>query len=66
MKDTIPAPTIGESIEMWMEQLKEKRWLTLFEPTPGEEGWNGFTLAFCSPWQCKVCFLSDRQFLVEY
>jgi hypothetical protein len=55
MIDTILAPTLIESIELWMKRLHEKGWSTIYEPTPGEESRNGFTLGFCSPWQCKVC-----------
>ncbi|KIJ28981.1 hypothetical protein M422DRAFT_269680 [Sphaerobolus stellatus SS14] len=54
MIDTILAPTIGESLQLLMERLKDKGWSTLFEPTPGEGDRNGFTLAFCSPWQHKL------------
>ncbi|KIJ26744.1 hypothetical protein M422DRAFT_272139 [Sphaerobolus stellatus SS14] len=32
----------------------EQGWLNSFEPTPGEGDRNGFTMAFCSPWQAKL------------
>jgi len=55
MGETILSPDIGMSVTKWMERLHEKGWSTLYEPTPGEQGRGGYTLAFCSPWQRKVC-----------
>jgi hypothetical protein len=67
MIDTILAPTLVESVKLWMKHLQEKGWSTIYEPTPGEESWNGFTLGFCSPWQCKVCLnLTLISFLYLY
>ncbi|KIJ43680.1 hypothetical protein M422DRAFT_252920 [Sphaerobolus stellatus SS14] len=37
-----------------MERLRGTGWSTLYEPTPGEEGCGGYTLAFVSPWQKKL------------
>jgi hypothetical protein len=54
MVDTILAPKINESVKSWMEWLHEKGWSSLFELTLGEEAHGGFTMAFYSPWQCKV------------
>ncbi|KIJ46977.1 hypothetical protein M422DRAFT_249256 [Sphaerobolus stellatus SS14] len=42
----------------WLEKLCEAGWNTLYEPTPGEEIRDGFTLALCSPWQ--------KQLIAEY
>ena len=56
MNDTMLAPSIDESVKMWMQRLHEKAWFTLFEPTPGEEDCGGFTITFHSPWQHKVFF----------
>ncbi|KIJ32606.1 hypothetical protein M422DRAFT_265491 [Sphaerobolus stellatus SS14] len=47
--DTRLAPQLNESIEEWLKKLNEVGWSTLYEPTPGEEIRNGFTLALCSP-----------------
>ncbi|KIJ42831.1 hypothetical protein M422DRAFT_253924 [Sphaerobolus stellatus SS14] len=52
--ETILAPEIGESVKLWMEQLRGTGWSTLYELTPGEEGCSGYTLAFVSPWQKKL------------
>jgi len=55
MGETILSPNVEDSVEKWMGQLREKGWLTLYTKTPGEELRGGYTLAFCSPWQHKVC-----------
>ena len=57
IKDTILSSEMGESVELWMEQLWEKGWATLYELTPGKGDHSGFTLALCSPWQQKVTFI---------
>ncbi|KIJ33949.1 hypothetical protein M422DRAFT_264088 [Sphaerobolus stellatus SS14] len=52
--DTRLAPQLNESIEEWLKKLNAVGWSTLYEPTPGEEIRNGFTLALCSPWQQEL------------
>jgi len=52
--DTILAPDVGDSVAAWIERLRGNGWMALYEATPGEESRNGFTIAFCSPWQQKV------------
>jgi len=53
--ETILAPKLGESVKLWMKRLENDGWSTLNESTPGEEGRGGYTVAFVSPWQKKVC-----------
>ena len=58
-KDTILAPEVSKSIELWLEKLQQGGWSTLFEATPGEEARSGYTLALFSPWQKKVSVISS-------
>jgi len=49
MGETIPAPSVEDSVEIWMECLHEKGRETQYEKTFGKELQDGFTMAFCSP-----------------
>ena len=49
MGETIPAPSVEDSVEIWMECLHEKGRETQYEKTFGKELQDGFTMAFVLP-----------------
>ncbi|KIJ25140.1 hypothetical protein M422DRAFT_273916 [Sphaerobolus stellatus SS14] len=51
MATTYLSPDPDESIRLWMDALRKKGWTVAYEPTPGEESRQGFTIQLCSKWQ---------------
>jgi len=52
--NTMLAPDVGDSVELWLEKLRAMGRRTLFEATPGKEARGGYTIALYSPWQQKL------------